>query len=147
MRFNFSCTMTITNYSCLTSQLMPWCELDGLIECLTLNVRNLEIWEFLHVFLKLIEGFCFPWCDHMFYAINRMNKWMIICLKCWKIAIVWCMTSDNVLVRRCDERCVVVNKCEINTFFNVIIHVIVKCKVMALSCELWIVQSHNCKTL
>ena len=26
---------------------MPQCELDGLIECLTLNVRNLEIWEFL----------------------------------------------------------------------------------------------------
>ena len=39
------------------------------------------------------------------------------------------------LVRRLDETCVV-NKSEINTFLNVIIHVIVKCKVMALSCEL-----------
>jgi len=27
--------------------LMPCYELNGLIECLTLNVRNLEIWEFL----------------------------------------------------------------------------------------------------
>ena len=37
--------------------------------------------------------------------------------------------SDNVLVRRCDETCVV-KKCGINTFFKVIIHVILKCKVM-----------------
>ena len=81
--------------------------MDDLIECLTLNVRNLEIGNswFLHIFLKLIEGFCSPWCG-------------------------------NVLVRRCDETCVV-NKCGINTFLNVIIHVIVKCKVIALSCELW----------
>ena len=39
------------------------------------------------------------------------------------------------LVRRCDETCVV-NKCEINTFLDVIIHVIMKCKVVTLSCEL-----------
>ena len=39
------------------------------------------------------------------------------------------------LVKRCDET-FVVNKCRINTFLNVIIHVIVKCKVMSLSCEL-----------
>jgi len=45
------------------------------------------------------------------------------------------MRSDCVLVRRCDETCVV-NKCGINTFLNVIMHVIVKCKVMTLSCEL-----------
>ena len=35
----------------------------------------------------------------------------------------------------CDETCVV-NKCGINTFLNVIMHVIVKCKVMTLSCKL-----------
>ena len=50
------------------------------------------------------------------------------------------------LVRRYDETRVV-NKCEINTFFNVIIHVIVKYKVMILSCELWTVQLHKYKTL
>jgi len=54
------------------------------------------------------------------------------CMICVSVCV--CMTSDNVLVRRCDETCVV-NKCRINMFLNVIIHVIVKCKVMALSCE------------
>ena len=39
------------------------------------------------------------------------------------------------LVRTCDEMCVV-NKYGINVFLNVIIHVIGKCKVMAMSCEL-----------
>ena len=58
--------MITMNCPYLTSQLMPWCKLDGLIKCLSLNVRNLEIWEFLHVFLKLIEGFCSPWCDTQF---------------------------------------------------------------------------------
>ena len=56
------------------------------------------------------------------------------------------MGSDNVLVRRCDETCVV-NKCGINMFLNVIVHVIVKCKVMTLSYELWIAQPHNYKIL
>ena len=45
------------------------------------------------------------------------------------------MQSHNVLVRRCDETCVV-NNYGINAFLNVIIHVIVNCKVMTLSCEL-----------
>ena len=45
------------------------------------------------------------------------------------------MRSDNVLVRRCDKTCVV-KKCGINTFFNVIKHVIVKYKVMTLSYEI-----------
>ena len=56
MRFNFVCTMITKNCSCLMGQLMPWCELDDLIECLTLNVRNLEIWEFL-ILAYWLRGF------------------------------------------------------------------------------------------
>ena len=37
------------------------------------------------------------------------------------------MRSDNVLVKSYDETCIM-NKCGINAFVNVIIHVIVKCK-------------------
>ena len=68
------------------------------------------------------------WISEWLYALNvgRLLLYDVCACVC-----VW-VRSDNVLVRRCDKRCVV-NKCGIDTFLNVIIHVIVKYKVMALS--------------
>jgi len=86
MCFNFSCTMITMNCSCLMGQLMPWCELDGLIECLTLNVGNLEIWEFLILacFLEIDWGVLFPmmWSHVLCYLF-----WMWVCFEVWIVPL------------------------------------------------------------
>ena len=96
MHFNFFCTMITKNCSRLTCQLIPWCKLNGLIECSALNVRNLEIWEFLIlvVFLKLVKGFCSPWCDHMFCAI-RFEFGFVLRFELF----LFCFTKHRLLVK------------------------------------------------
>ena len=76
------CTMITINCPCLTGQLMLWCELNDLIECLTLNVRNLKIWEFLILvcFLKIDWGVLLPmmWSHVLCYSFL-----IWVCFEVW----------------------------------------------------------------
>ena len=87
IRFNFSYTMITMNCSCLTGQLMPWCELDDLIECLALNVRNLEIWEFLILacVLEIDWRVLFPmmWSHVLCYSF-----WIWMCFEIWIVSLL-----------------------------------------------------------
>ena len=98
MRFNFACTMITTSYSCLMGQLMPWCELDDLIECLTLNVRNLEIWEFLILtcFLEIDWGVLFPM---MLSHVLCYSFWIWVCFEVWVVSLL--LHEMNVFCEAC----------------------------------------------
>ena len=65
---------------------MPWCELDDLIECLNLNVRNLEIWEFLILacVLEIDWRVLFPmmWSHVLCYSF-----WIWVCLEVWIVPL------------------------------------------------------------
>ena len=87
MHFNFVCTMITMNWSCLTGQLVSWCKLNGLIECLALNVRNLEFWKFLIVtcFLEIDWEvlFLIMWLHVLCYSF-----WIWVCFEVWIVPLL-----------------------------------------------------------